>query len=70
MEKNYKVITIFSIGEIHIDHYKTLEAAIAEYNKAAENGCETCYLVETKIHFQCSGDSFNKIMSTYFRKNN
>lgn len=67
MEKTYKVITGYEFGEMYIDHYNTLECATAEYNKAIQDECDFCYLLETEAQFTTSGDSCNKILSSYKR---
>lgn len=67
METTYKVITE-TFSNVYIEHFSKLEKATKTYNEAIENGCERCYLLETEIKHELSGDSFNKIMSSYFRK--
>ena len=70
MKTTYKIITENEFGEMSIKHYNSLEKGIEEYNKAADNGCERCYLLEEKAHYELSGNSFNKILAYYFRKKN
>ena len=67
MKKNYKVITGYEFGDMYIDHFSTLKAAIAEYNNVITDGCDFCYLLETNASFAVSGNSYNKILSTYKR---
>lgn len=62
MKKNYKVITSYGLGEIFIEQFNTLEAALSEYRKACEDECEFSYLLETEVAFSGSGDSVNKIL--------
>lgn len=68
MKKNFKVITVFCVDDLYIENFETLEAAFMAYNKAVESGCDVCYLLETEVGFQCSGDSFNRIISKYTKK--
>lgn len=65
MEKTYKVITSNGLGEIYIEHFNTLEAAMAACKKACEDECEFSYLLETEVNFTSSGDSVNKIISKH-----
>lgn len=62
MKKTYKVITGYSTVEIFIEHFNTLESAMAAYKKACEAECEFSYLLETEVQFSCSGDSVNRIL--------
>lgn len=67
MEKDYKFITVYKFGEMYIEHFNTLEAALAEFNKAIQDECDFCYLLETEHQFSKTGDSCNKILSSYKR---
>lgn len=68
MGKTYKVITGYEFGEMFIDHFNTLESATEEYNKAIKDECDFCYLLETEAEYTTTGDSCNKILSTFKRK--
>ena len=67
MRKTYKVISENEFGEMYIEHSDSLETAMKIYNKSIEEGYVRCYLLEEDTKLSITGDSLNKIMSTYFR---
>lgn len=68
MEKSYKVISSFGLGDIFIHHFKTLEAADDAYKKDCLHECEFAYLLETVVRYSGSGDSANKILKSHKRQ--
>lgn len=65
MEKNYKVISNFGLGEMFIEHFDTLECAMQVFDKAIKDECEVCYLLETEVRYSGTGDSVDKILKIY-----
>ena len=65
----YKTITDFGIQSLYIEHFNTLEAAKENFKKAIEDEAETIYLVEEEVHWRGTGDSENKVLAKYWKKN-
>lgn len=66
--KTYKTITDLGMTCLYIDHFNTMEAAVAGFNKSVINGAETVYLIE-ELHRDENGDSENKVLAKSIRKN-
>lgn len=67
--KTYKTITEFEIRVMYIEHFNTLEAAKANFEKGIQDGAETVYLVEEELHWSRNGDSEDKVLAKYWKKN-
>ena len=50
---------------MYIEHFNTLEAARANFEKAIQDEAETVYLIEEELHWSGSGDSENIILEKY-----
>ena len=66
--KTYKTITVFVIDAMYIEHFNTLEAAKANFEKAIQDEAETVYLIEEELHWSGNGDSENKVLEKYQKK--
>lgn len=66
--KTYKTITVFVIDVMYIEHFNTLEAAKANFEKAIQDEAETVYLIEEELHWSGSGDSENIVLEKYQKK--
>ena len=64
--KTYKTITTFVMDVMYIEHFNTLEAAEANFEKAIQNEAEAVYLIEEELHWSGSGDSENIILKKHF----
>ena len=67
--KTYKVITVFEIGVMYIEHFNTLKTAKDVFKQAIKDEAETVYLTEEELHWSGSGDSEDKVLATYKNKN-
>lgn len=67
--KTYKTITVFVIDVMYIEHFNTLEAAKANFEKAVQDEAETVYLIEEELHWSRSGDSENIVLEKYQKQN-